>query len=148
NRRDDGWRRDIAAWLPPRTFRGGRLPCLHSKRRMAGAKFDNQPEDFEQALPLGPAEASPRAGAPFAGGLADELLESTAEGGFGIVADLLRHRGDLDAALGQAAGGDLHAPLRQVLDRRAADQLREALGQRRARRAGGGGKVLQRPGAR
>ena len=83
-----------------------------------------------------------------AGGTADRLLESPAEGGLGVVADVERHRRDLGRPVRQQARRHLHPPAREVLHRRLADEVREALGQRGPREPGLAGQRLHRPGPR
>src|SRR5262249_38993562 len=60
-------------------------------------------------------------------------LERAAEGGLGLVAGALGDGGDRLAALAQRLRGERHAPAREVLDRRLADERGEALGERGAR---------------
>ena len=64
---------------------------------------------------------------------ADHLLERAAEGCFGPVAGFGGDGGDIGAAAAQQAGGDLHAPFGEIVHRRQADEIGEALGQHRAR---------------
>ena len=73
-----------------------------------------------------------RTGSPLARGSADELFERAAEGSFGFVADFMGDSGNLHGWIGKPLGGNLHAPVGQILNRRTADDLREVLGQRRA----------------
>src|SRR5438093_13455098 len=56
----------------------------------------------------------------------DELLERTAERGFGFVADLSRHGQDFRLSVRELARGELGAPVREVVDRRLADEIGEA----------------------
>src|SRR6476646_186783 len=73
-----------------------------------------------------------RAGSPLARRSADELFERPAEGRFGFVANFMSDSGNSHGRIGKPLGGNLHAPLGQILNRRTADDLGEALGQRRA----------------
>ena len=74
--------------------------------------------------------------------------ERAAEGGIGLVAHVLGDARQRRVAAAQQIGRQQHPPLRQVLHRRAADQLLEALGQHRPRGAGRARQLLQRPGVR
>src|SRR5215470_6359301 len=85
-----------------------------------------------RARPSTKRAGSDRAGSPLARRPPDELLESPAECSFGLVADFMRHGGNFGAGVGQALGGQLHAPLGQVLNWRTANQMGESIGQRRA----------------
>jgi hypothetical protein len=64
---------------------------------------------------------------------ADRALERTRERGLGVVADVERDRRDVGMGTAQQIRCELHAPVRQVLHRRLADELHEPLVQRRAR---------------
>ena len=78
------------------------------------------PEDMKSALC--------RACSPLARGPADKFLECPAERGFGFVANVMGDSGNLDAGIRKSLGGNLHAPLGQVLDRRTAHDLGKAIG--------------------
>src|SRR5262245_46586058 len=62
---------------------------------------------------------------PLAGRPPDQLLEGAAERRFRLVADLLGHLRDV-AAVGEVPRRELHAPERQVVHRRIADERGEA----------------------
>ena len=86
---------------------------------------------------------APLAAAPRARRHADLALERARERGLALVADLERDVDHLRVRVAQQARGELHPPPRQVLHRRLADEVDEALVERRARQA-----RPPRPGAR
>lgn len=73
-------------------------------------------------------------------------LEGLAEGGLRFVADGLGDRGDRGGGLAQELGGLLHAPAREVGERRRAHERCEALGEGGAGHGGGGGEGFDGPG--
>ena len=66
---------------------------------------------------------------PLARRSADELFESSAERGFGLVADFMSDYGNPGAGICQPLGGDLHSPLSEILNRRTAHQMDKSISQ-------------------
>jgi hypothetical protein len=81
------------------------------------------------ALPSGPGQTVL---SPLARGDTNRFLERAAEGRFRLVADAFGDFGDALDAVHEMRGGQLHAPARQVLHRRLADEGGEPLGERGA----------------
>jgi len=50
--------------------------------------------------------------------------------------DFAGDHGDLDVSLGEEPGGELHAPLGQILNRRTPHQMDKTIGERGSRGAG------------
>jgi len=70
------------------------------------------------------------------------------KGGLGLVADQVGHLGEGCAGVPQPLHRNLHAPTREVVHWRHADQADEAVGQRLAREAGLAAEVVDGPGPR
>jgi hypothetical protein len=91
------------------------------RRHRTGGQRQTVPEDMKSALC--------RACSPLARRSANKFLECPAERGFGFVANIMGDSGNLDARISRKSlGGNLHAPLGQVLDRRTAHDLGKAIG--------------------
>ena len=100
-------------------------------------RADNQASRWlgQQAVARKPrrSEGSPRLRTPPRGWRqAHQALEGSREGGFGVVAHLLRHRGDLVLPAAKQPGPELHAPTGEVLHRRLPGQFEKSLVQGRA----------------
>src|SRR6185437_16395951 len=75
-------------------------------------------------------------------------MKDAIEGARRLVADGARDLGDAQLALPQEGAGLVHAPAREVLERRLAHLRLEALRERRARHPCRAGQRLDRPGVR
>ena len=79
------------------------------------------------------------------GGRARRAPERAREGGLALVANVQRHVHHLAVGVTEPGGGELHSPLGQVLHRRLADVVDEALVEHRARQRRGLAQPLQGP---
>src|ERR1700709_27263 len=77
---------------------------------------------------------------------ADAALERAAQGGLGAVAHAFGDLCQAGFAGAQQGCSQLNAPLREVLNRRNADEMTKAFGQQRARHADLLGELVEAPG--
>src|ERR1700728_1598718 len=79
---------------------------------------------------------------------AELAAKGAAECRVGLIADVFGNACQRGVGATQEIGGKQHAPLRQVLHRRAANELMEAFGEHRSRSGSSGCQFFQSPGMR
>src|SRR5207244_13478998 len=84
--------------------------------------------------------------APGRGWRADQLLEGAAESGLRPVANVSRDHRDARTATRKQSRRHLHAPLREIVHRRLADEVHEAISESQARQPDLARQLLNRPG--